>query len=154
GFIASWPQFGVPCGLFLANAAVLPFSGLPEDQFLTWGWRIPFLMSIVLVAIGLWIRLGILAAPAFARLLAAQRIRRTPPLAVLKRYPKEFVLGAFARMAEQAPFYIFTAFIFAYCPATLKLSREFLITAVLVASALSFISIPLFGHLSDRIGRK
>jgi len=154
GFIASWPQFGVPCGLFLANAAILPFGSLPEDQFLAWGWRIPFLISIVLVAIGLWIRLGILETPIFARLLAEERIERTPILEVIKQYPKEIVLSAFARMAEQAPFYIFTAFVFAYGTGTLKLSREFLITAVLAAAALSFISIPLFGHLSDRIGRK
>jgi metabolite-proton symporter len=154
GFIASWPQFGVPCGLFLANLAVLVFSHVSGDQFLTWGWRIPFLLSLVLVAVGLWIRLGILETPIFARLLAEQRVERTPLLEVIKQYPKEILASAFARMAEQAPFYIFTAFIFAYGTGTLKVSRDFLLVAVLAASVLSFISIPLFGHLSDRIGRK
>jgi metabolite-proton symporter len=154
GFIASWPQFGVPCGLFLANLAVLVFSHVSGDQFLTWGWRVPFLISIVLVGIGLWIRLGILETPTFARLAATNRIERTPMLAVIRQYPKEIILSAFARLAEQAPFYIFTAFIFAYGTGTLHVSRDFLLTAVLAAAMLSFVSIPLFGHISDRFGRK
>src|SRR2546421_3099823 len=78
GFVASWPQFGVPCGLFLANLAVLTFSYWSGDQFLTWGWRIPFLLSIVLVAVGLWIRLGILETPIFSRLVAENKVERTP----------------------------------------------------------------------------
>src|SRR5919205_902130 len=154
GFIASWPQFGVPCGLFLANLAVLAFSQLSGEQFLSWGWRIPFLLSIVLVAVGLWIRLGIMETPVFAKLSAENKIEKTPMLEVLKRHPKEIILSAFARMAEQAPFYIFTAFVFSYGTGTLHVSRDFLLAAVLAASLLSFFSIPLFGHLSDRIGRK
>ncbi len=154
GFVASWPQFGVPCGLFLANLAVLVFSHLSGDQFLTWGWRIPFLLSLILVAVGLWIRLGIMETPIFARLVAEEKVERTPILEVIKQYPKEIVLSAFARMAEQAPFYIFTAFIFAYGTGTLHVSRDFLLVAVLAASVVSFISIPLFGHVSDVIGRK
>src|SRR5262249_20883004 len=154
GFVASWPQFGVPCGLFLANLAVLVFSAMSGDQFLTWGWRIPFLISIVLVGVGLWIRLGILETPIFSRLVAENRVERTPIMEVIKQYPKEIILSALARMAEQAPFYIFTAFVFAYGVNTLKVSRDFLLWAVLAASVLSFVSIPLFGHLSDRIGRK
>src|SRR5438477_2128989 len=139
GFVASWPQFGVPAGLFLANLAVLAFSQMSGDQFLSWGWRIPFALSIVLVAIGLYIRLRILETPVFARLQREKRIERTPMLEVLKRHPKEIVLSAFARMAEQAPFYIFTAFIFSYATTALKASQNFLLTAVLVASALSFV---------------
>ncbi len=154
GFIASWPQFGVPCGLFLANLAVLAFSQMSGDNFLSWGWRIPFALSLVLVAVGLYIRLGILETPVFAKLIAEQKIDRTPMLTVLKEHPKEILLSAFARMAEQAPFYIFTAFIFSYGTGTLHVSRDFLLTAVLAASVLSFVSIPLFGHLSDQIGRK
>jgi len=154
GFIASWPQFGVPCGLFLANLAVLAFSQLSGDQFLTWGWRVPFLLSIVLVGIGLWIRLGIIETPIFTRLVAENKIERTPMLEVVKRHPKEIILSAFARMGEQAPFYIFTAFVFAYATGTLNVSRDFVLVAVLVGSVLSFVSIPLSGHISDRIGRK
>jgi metabolite-proton symporter len=154
GFIASWPQFGVPCGLFLANLAVLSFSQMSGEQFLAWGWRIPFLLSLILVGVGLYIRLGIFETPVFTKLVAERRLERAPILEVIKRQPKAIVLSAFARMAEQAPFYIFTAFIFAYGTKTLQVSRDFLLTAVLAASVLSFFSIPFFGYLSDRIGRK
>lgn len=154
GLIASWPQFGVPCGLFLANLAVLAVSQMSGEQFLAWGWRVPFILSLILVAIGLYIRLGILETPVFSRLLAERRIERAPILEVIRRQPLEIIQCAFARMAEQAPFYIFTAFIFAYGVGTLHVSRDFLLMAVLAASVVSFFSIPIFGHLSDRIGRK
>jgi len=154
GLIASWPQFGVPCGLFLANLAVLAFSQQSGDAFLAWGWRIPFALSLILVGVGLYIRLGILETPVFAKLLAERKLDRTPMVTVVKRNYREILLSAFARMAEQAPFYIFTAFVFSYGIDTLHVSRNFLLTAVLSASVLSFVSIPLFGHLSDLIGRK
>src|SRR5438552_5388163 len=124
GLIASWPQFGVPCGLFLANLAVLAFSQMSGEQFLAWGWRIPFALSLVLVGVGLYIRLGILETPVFARLLAENKVERTPMLAVIQQYPKEILLSALARMAEQAPFYIFTAFVFSYGTGTLHVSRS------------------------------
>jgi MFS family permease len=154
GFIASWPQFGVPAGLFLSNLAVLGLSALSGEQFLTWGWRVPFLFSIVLVAVGLYIRLGILETPVFVRLVAERRIERAPVLEVLRRQPREIILTALCRMAEQAPFYLFTAFVFAYGTEVLHLKRDFVLTAVLAAAMISFVSIPLFGHLSDRYGRK
>jgi metabolite-proton symporter len=154
GFIASWPQFGVPCGLFLANLAVLAFSQMSGEQFLTWGWRLPFLMSLILVVVGLYIRLGIMETPVFTKLVSERKIARTPILDVIRQQPKEIILSALARMAEQTPFYIFTAFVFAYGIGTLKVSRDFLLVAVLTASVVSFVSIPLFGHISDRIGRK
>ncbi len=154
GFIASWPQFGVPAGLFLANLAVLGFSAMSGDQFLTWGWRIPFLLSIILVAVGLYIRLGIMETPTFRRLVQTNKIEKAPMLEVIRRQPKEILLSAFLRMGEQAPFYIFTAFVFAYGVGQLKLERDFLLKAVLAASALSFFSVPFFGYVSDRIGRR
>ncbi len=154
GFIASWPQFGVPAGLFLANLAVLAFSQLSGDAFLSWGWRVPFFLSIILVAIGLYIRLNILETPVFRQLLAERRIERAPIAEVIKRQPKEIILSALCRMAEQAPFYVFTAFIFSYGIGTLHSSRNFLLTAVLVASVVSFFTIPVSGHISDLIGRK
>ncbi len=135
GFIASWPQFGVPCGLFLANLAFLAFNAIAGDQFLTWGWRIPFFLSIILVGVGLYIRLGILETPIFTKLVNERKIERQPMWEVIKRNPKEIILSALVRLAEQAPFYIFTTYVY-------------------TASILSFVSIPLFGHLSDRIGRK
>jgi MFS family permease len=90
----------------------------------------------------------------FAKLLAERKVDRTPMLTVIKQHPKEILLSAFARMSEQAPFYIFTAFVFSYGTGTLHVSRDFLLTSVLAASVVSFISIPVFGHVSDRIGRK
>jgi MFS family permease len=154
GFITSWPQFGGPAGLLLANLAVLVFSAMSGDQFLVWGWRIPFLLSIVMVGVGLYIRLGILETPVFRRLVAEERIERAPALEVIKRQPKEVILAALARMAEQAPAYIYLAFVFAYGTQVLHTPRDFLLTALITAGLLSFVTIPLAGHLSDRFGRK
>jgi len=154
GLVASWPQFGVPAGLFLSNLVILAFSTWSGDQFAIWGWRIPFALSIILVGVGLWIRLGILETPVFRQLLSNDRIERAPIVEVLKKQPKEITLSALLRMAEQAPFYIFTAFIFAYAVGTLHMSRDLILAAVLVASCVSFVSIPLSGHISDRIGRR
>src|SRR5262249_25201838 len=154
GFVAAWPQFGVPCGLFLSNVAILVFSAWSGGQFAAWGWRVPFALSIILVGVGLWIRLGILETPVFQQLLNENRIERTPILEVIKRQPKEIVLSALVRMAEQAPFYIFTAFVFTYAVGTLKMSRDFVLAAVMVAAVVSLFTIPFAGHLSDRIGRR
>jgi len=154
GFIASWPQFGAPAGFFLANLAVLVFSWLSGDQFLVWGWRIPFLISIIMVGIGLWIRLGILETPVFQRVLDEERVERVPVLQVLKRQPKEVALTALLRLPEQAPGYIFGAFVFTYGTTVLGQSRDFLLTAILVNAVLGFLWVTVAGHLSDRIGRK
>jgi MFS family permease len=154
GFISSWPQFGAPAGLFLANLAVLFFSWLSGDQFVTWGWRIPFFISIIMVAIGLWIRLGILETPVFQRVVEEDRVERVPVLQVLKRQPKQVLLTALLRMPEQAPGYIVGAFIFSYGTTVLGMSRNFLLTAVLVQCVLAFMWVTVAGHLSDRIGRK
>ncbi len=154
GLVASWPQFGVPAGLFLANLAVLAFSTWSGDQFAVWGWRIPFALSIILVAVGLWIRLGILETPVFQKLLDDKKVEKAPILEVIKRQPREIILSALLRMSEQAPFYIFTAFIFAYAVGTLHMSRDFILAAVMVAACVSFVTIPLSGHISDRIGRR
>ena len=154
GLVASWPQFGVPCGLLLSTLAVTVFSSWSGDQFLVWGWRIPFALSIILVGIGLWIRLGILETPVFQKLLDTKKIEKAPILEVIKKQPKEIILSALLRMSEQAPFYIFTAFIFAYAVGTLHMSRNLILGAVMVAACVSFVTIPLCGHISDKIGRK
>src|SRR5208282_4426903 len=88
GLVASWPQFGVPCGLFLSNLAILAFSQLSGDQFATWGWRIPFALSIILVGVGLWIRLGILETPVFQQLLNTKKIEKAPIIEVFRKHPK------------------------------------------------------------------
>ncbi len=154
GLVASWPQFGVPCGLLLSTLAVIVFSAWAGADFMTWGWRIPFALSIILVGIGLWIRLGILETPVFQKLLDTNKIEKAPILEVIKKQPKEIILSALLRMSEQAPFYVFTAFVFAYTVGTLKLARNFILSAVMVAACVSFFTIPLAGHISDRIGRK
>jgi MFS family permease len=154
GLVAAWPQFGVPAGLFLSNLVILGVSAWSGAGLTTWGWRVPFLLSIILIGIGLWIRLGILETPVFQQLLAMNKIERTPIVEVFKKQPREIFLSALVRMAEQAPFYIFTAFIFAYGTATLHMSRNLILAAVLVASCVSFITIPIAGHISDRIGRR
>ncbi|HEX6463856.1 MAG TPA: MFS transporter [Vicinamibacterales bacterium] len=154
GYVASWPQFGVPAGLFLANLAVLAFSALAGPHFAVWGWRVPFLLSGVLIAVGIYIRLGILETPVFARLVAEKRIERAPVVEAIRRQPREIALTALCRMGEQAPFYIASAFMLAYGTATLHLPRNFLLAALLTAAVISFFTIPLAGHLSDRFGRK
>ncbi len=154
GFITSWPQWGGPAGLFFANLAVLAFSALSGDQFLAWGWRVPFWLSIIMVGVGLYIRLGILETPVFARIIEQRRVERTPVLEVIKRQPKQIPLTAFCRMAEQGPFYVYAAFVFVYGTKVSGMSRDFLLTAVLAATLLSGVTTPLAGHISDRIGRK
>jgi MFS family permease len=154
GFLTAWPQFGGPAGLFLATVAVLAFSTISGDQFITWGWRIPFFLSIIMVGIGLYIRLGILETPVFQRVVAEQRVERVPVWEVLKRQPKQVALTALLRMPEQAPGYIVGAFIFSYGTAALGFSRNFLLIAVLVQTVLGFIWVVVAGTLSDRVGRK
>jgi MFS family permease len=154
GFLTSWPQFGGPAGLFLANLAVLVFSKMSGDAFLAWGWRIPFALSIILVAIGLWIRLRILETPVFRKLVTEQKIERAPIIEVCRKAPGAIIAGMLARTSEQGPFYIFTAFIFAYGTTTLHAPRDLLLAGVLAAVCVSAFTIPFSGWLSDRIGRK
>ena len=155
GWLTSWPQWGVPAGLVLGNGALLILnSTLSESAFLSWGWRVPFLLSLVLVAVGLYIRLGVLETPLFARILEERRVETAPSLQVLIQQPREIVLGALVRVSEQAPFYIFTAFVLTYVVGTLKLTRGFALNGVLLAAVLSLFSIPFFGWLSDVVGRK
>ena len=155
GFIASWPQFGAPAGLFLANVAVLIFSWLSGDQFLVWGWRIPFLLSIVMVGVGLWIRLGILETPVFQKVLEEERIERAPVLEVLQRQPKQILLTALLRMPEQAPGLYRRRLHLHLWHDGARASR-----AISCCSASSLrpssgsSGSPVAGYLSDRVGRK
>jgi MFS family permease len=154
GLIAAWPQFGGPAGFFLANLAILAFSQMSGDQFLSWGWRIPFWLSLVMVAIGLWIRLGILETPIFQQVIAEERVARAPVLEVFKRQPKEVILTALVRMGQMAPIFVYIAFVFPYGMQVVHLSRDFILVVLLIGSFMSFFTIPLSGYLSDRLGRK
>ncbi len=154
GFLSAWPQFGAPCGLFLANCAVLFFSWLSGDQFIVWGWRIPFFLSAIMVAVGLWIRLGIMETPVFQRILDEERTERVPVLEVLKRQPKQIILTALLRMPEQAPGYIVGAWIFTYATGVLGYSRDFVLLGVISQTVLGFLWVVCAGYLSDHVGRK
>jgi MFS family permease len=154
GFIASWPQVGVPIGLLLSTGAVSLTTHLAGDAFDTWAWRLPFLASLVLIAVGLWVRLGVFESPLFARELENKRVERQPTWEVIKRNPKEIVLSALLRMSEQMPFYIFTVFVLEYGTDSLGFSKGFMTNSVMAAAGLSLFMVPLFGHLSDKVGRK
>jgi MFS family permease len=154
GLIAAWPQFGGPAGFFLANLAILAFSRMSGDQFLSWGWRVPFWLSLVMVGIGLWIRLGILETPVFQQIVAEERVERAPVAEVLKRQPKEIILVALARMGQMVVAFVYAAFFFTYGIQVVHVSRDFLLGVMLIASFFSFFTIPFSGYLSDRIGRK
>jgi metabolite-proton symporter len=154
GLIGSLPQSGVAIGLLLSTGMVSLFSHLTGDSFTSWGWRIPFLFSIVLVGIGLWIRLGVLESPMFAKEIEKKSVEKLPTIEVVKRHPREILLSALLRMSEQMPFYIFTVFVLEYGTEDLGMSKNFMTNSVMAAAALSLFSIPFFGHLSDKIGRK
>src|SRR3954447_3558661 len=154
GLMGSWPQVGVPIGLLLSTGAVSLFSHLTGSSFETWGWRIPFMLSLLLVGLGLWVRMGVLESPLFAREVESKRVEKTPMIEVIKRNPREIVLSAMLRMAEQMPFYIFTVFVLEYGVDHLGFGKSFLTNSVAAAAALSLFCVPFFGHLSDRIGRK
>jgi MFS family permease len=154
GLMASWPQLGVPIGLLLSTAMVQLMSATTGPDFETWGWRIPFLASILLVGVGLYVRLRVLESPAFAEVKQTQAVRKLPVIDALRHQWREVLTSAFVRMSEQAPFYLFITFVLTYGTRQLQLDRTGLLTDTLIAAAVGLISVPLFGYLSDRIGRR
>ncbi|MBT2232581.1 MFS transporter [Nonomuraea sp. NEAU-A123] len=155
GLMASWPQVGVPIGLILGTGAMSLVALAAGDAFKDWGWRIPFLASLVLVAVGLWVRLRVMETPLFARLLETKQVAKLPVVEVLKKHPKEVVFSALLRVSEQMPFYLYTTFVITYITAPhIGMSRTFAFAAVSAAAAVELVAIPYFGHLSDRIGRR
>jgi MFS family permease len=154
GFWASWPQVGVPIGLLLSTGMIKLFGHIAGSGFNTWGWRVPFALSLVLVAIGLYVRLRVQESPAFSEVKRERAVVRQPVWRVVREQPLEIATSAFVRMSEQAPFYLFVTFVLSYGTDHLGLSKDSLLNDVLVAAALGLVSIPLFGHLSDRIGRR
>ena len=154
GLMASLPQIGVPIGLLLGTGMMTVIAlGFP-DAFKAWAWRIPFLASLVLVAIGLWVRLKVLETPLFAQLVEKRTVAKLPVLEVIRRHPREIVLSALLRMSEQAPFYLYTAFALAYVKEHLHKPTGVGLAAVTVGGALELFLIPTFGGLSDRLGRR
>jgi metabolite-proton symporter len=162
GFWASWPQAGAPAGQLIANGLLAFLAVFQSDEsFLAWGWRIPFLLSAVLVVVGLWVRLQVEESPLFRQATeradaraAAGVIDTMPVLLVLRTYPREILTAMGARMAENVSYYIFTIVITTYVTTELGLGKSFALNAVLIAAAIHFVTIPMWGALSDRIGRK
>ncbi len=155
GFMASWPQVGVPVGLLLSTGMVKLMSGVTSSaQFDSWGWRVPFLASIVLVGIGLYVRLRVLESPAFSQVKRENAVVKMPVWQVIKEQPREVITSALIRMSEQAPFYIFVTFVLTYGTDHLGLSKDSLLNDTLVAAAIGLVSVPFFGFLSDLIGRR
>ncbi|MEV7869748.1 MFS transporter [Streptomyces sp. NPDC088124] len=167
GFWASWPQTGAPAGQLLATGVLSALTALlSEDQFVAWGWRIPFLLSGVLVIVGLWIRLSVDESPVFKAALARAAERgaaaggaeseaeKMPLVAVLRHHWRDVLVAMGARMAENISYYVITAFILVYATNSAGLSKQTALNAVLIASAVHFAVIPAWGALSDRIGRR
>jgi metabolite-proton symporter len=155
GLAASWPQVGVPMGNILATAVLSVLSlTLSDAAFLSWGWRIPFLLSGVLVLVGLWIRVTISESPLFTEVAETKTRARMPIVDVIRIYPRELLVAIGARIGTDVAFYTFVLFILAYVTTELKLPRTVALTAVMVGSALQLALIPLFGALSDRVGRR
>jgi metabolite-proton symporter len=154
GFIASWPQFGVPVGLLLSNGMLALVTALTGPNFATWGWRIPFLLSIALVGVGMWIRLGILETPVFTRLLERRSTAQAPVAEVLRRNWREVILTCLIRTGQQAPFYIFWTYVLTYATGPLGMQRQDILVDTLIASGVSLFTVPIWGALSDRFGRK
>ncbi|WP_375788672.1 MFS transporter [Bradyrhizobium sp. Pha-3] len=155
GLAASWPQFGSPLGMLLAVTAltVTSYAGSPE-WFETIGWRVPFLISAALIAVGLYIRLGVLETPVFQQMQEKKQIVRAPIIDAVRGYWREILLTCLIRTGQQAPFVLFTTFLLSYGTSHLGVQKPFLFNCVLAAAAISLFTTPLFGYVSDRIGRR
>jgi metabolite-proton symporter len=154
GFFGSIPQMGVTIGMVMGTLALWIMSLLPEQQFMTWGWRVPFIFSALLVVFGLWIRKGIDETPEFKEVKAKGEIPKLPIVDTLRYYWKEVLITIGAKVVETAPFYIFSTFIVSYATSTLGFSRSAVLGSVMVSTVITTILIPIMGSLSDRVGRK
>lgn len=155
GFNASWVQAGVPVGMILANGVfMLVTQTMSEESFLAWGWRIPFLLGAFLLLVGMFIRLKVFESPVFQKAMEETPPPKLPILEVIQKHPRNVLLAMGARFAENAYFYIFTVLILSYGSQQLGLEKPSLLNAVLLASAVQLIAIPVFGALSDRLGRR
>lgn len=163
GFWASWPQAGAPAGQLISTGVLALLAAVQSDEaFAAWGWRIPFLLSAVLILVGLWVRLAVSESPVFleAQRLAEEKARQTgavekaPIVTVISRYKREVLVAMGARIAENVSYYVITAFSLTYLTNVLGLDRSFALNAVLIGAAIHLVTIPLWGALSDRIGRR
>jgi MFS transporter, MHS family, shikimate and dehydroshikimate transport protein len=155
GFYGAFPQMGVPAGLLLSTVAFITVqNATTEDQFMAWGWRIPFLVSIVLVAVGLFIRLAVMESPAFKEIKDSGTASEKPLVDLVKEHKRDVLTAMGMRIAENGCFYIFTVFVLAYGEETLNLPKNTMLTGVIIAAAIGLFTVPLWGALSDRVGRR
>ena len=155
GFYGSWPQLGAPLGLVLGTLVFSLVSHfLTDAQLYAWGWRLPFLFSIVLVLVGLWIRFTIAESPEFQKIKDSGQEVKMPILDAIRMYPKNILLAMGARFAENGFFYIYATFVLAYATQSLGMNRQDILNGVLIAAAIETFTIPAFGALSDRVGRR
>ncbi|WP_165008533.1 MFS transporter [Neisseria yangbaofengii] len=154
GYFGSVPQMGVTVGMLLATLALTAMTALPDDQFLSWGWRVPFVLSAVLVFLGLWIRKGIDETPAFKKNKAEGKVVAVPLFETLRHHKREVLIAVGAKFVETAPFYIMSTFIVFYATSELGFSRTQVLNAVTIATIITTFLIPVMGALSDKIGRK
>jgi metabolite-proton symporter len=154
GFFGSIPQMGVTIGMVMGTLALWVMTLLPNDAFMTWGWRLPFILSALLVVFGLWIRKGIDETPEFKRVQASGEIPKLPIVDTLKYHWREVLIAIGAKVVETAPFYIFGTFVVSYATANLGFSQTATLGSVMIATVITTILIPIMGSLSDKIGRK
>jgi metabolite-proton symporter len=154
GFFGSIPQMGVTIGMLLGTLALSIMTLLPEEAFLSWGWRVPFILSALLVFFGLWIRKGIDETPSFKKAQEKGEIAKIPFVETMRSHWKEVLIAVGAKVVETAPFYIFGTFIVSYATTQLGFSRTVTLNAVTIATIITTILIPIMGKLSDKIGRK
>jgi MFS family permease len=154
GFWASWPQMGVPIGLILSTVIVNIVQAAMGSSFLSWGWRIPFYISALLIIIGLYIRLRVMETPLFAQVKEQKLEAKAPILEAFRHSTGEILLSSGARFVEQAPFYIFTVFVITYGLDKVGVDRTLILNAITIGAIVELFTIPLFGSLSDNVGRR
>ncbi|HEX2816003.1 MAG TPA: MFS transporter [Phenylobacterium sp.] len=155
GFWAGWPQAGVPAGNLLASAVLAIMAATQSNaDFLAWGWRVPFLLSAVLVAIGYWVRVSLAESPLFQQALADTGAPQAPVLDAIRERPGGLAIGAGLRVAENISFYLITTYAISYMTEIVHLTRTLALNAMLAGAAVEVVMIPIFASLSDRIGRR
>lgn len=154
GLFGSVPQMGITIGMMLGTFALSIMTMLPEGSFMTWGWRVPFILSALLVIFGLWIRKGIDETPSFKEVQERGEIPKIPLVTTFKTHWREVLIAIGAKVVETAPFYIFSTFIVSYATSYLDYSRTVTLNAVMIATIVTTILIPIMGNLSDKVGRK
>ena len=155
GLFGAFPQMGVPAGLLLSTVVFTVVQNMTsEDQFMAWGWRIPFLVSIVLVAVGLFVRLALAESPAFKEVKESKTEVDVPLVELVKTQKRDVLTAMGMRIAENGCFYIFTVFVLHYGEETLGLEKNTMLTGVIIAAGLGLLTVPFYGWLSDRFGRR